>query len=166
MLWRGGCSGRWQRSRAACPRGDGRGTWAGRQQQGTHGRQLLSAPHGQATKDKFMGPGAALRAEHTGALWSWVRQCRAASGSGTTTLCCSGPPLLAGCCRRLPGLISVAHCFVAKKSEKPLGVLQNGPMESNSHRELSSSAKWKLTIILPFFPARVLNINQISCNPF
>lgn len=79
MLRRGGCSGRWQRSRAACPRGDGRGTWAGWRQRGTHGRQLLSAPHGQATKDKFMGPRAALQAEHTGALWSWVRQGRAAS---------------------------------------------------------------------------------------
>lgn len=48
----------------------------------------------------------------------------------------------------------MARCFAAKKSEKPLDVLQNDPVESNSHCELSSSAKWKLTIILPFFPCK------------
>lgn len=64
MPWREGCSGRWQRSRAACPR-------AGRQQD-LHGRQLLAAAAARdhATKDKFMGPRAALWAEHTAALWS------------------------------------------------------------------------------------------------
>lgn len=66
--------------------------------QGRHGRQLLpaAAAPDQATKDKFMGLSAAGRAEHTGALWSWGRQHRAAlaSGSGVTTSCCTGPPSL------------------------------------------------------------------------
>jgi len=135
VLRRGGRSGRWQRSRAASP---GWAAAAGR-------ARAAAAPRcrgpSSTNKGRIHGAGSApLSAGQP-----------LASGAGAEHPVLRGTTFARRMLPRLPGLIFMERCSAAEKPEQPLGVLQSDPLESISHGQLSSSATWKLTLILPFF---------------